>query len=111
MEEKGLSAPTSLLEMLRESSLLNDAIHSACCGRPVAWQSFWRHERRGRNKNGRADFGEIFDAHLKFAKKVVLSSFVSLGFAEYQCTDHRKCLSYYLVTRSAACNYLHCTSM
>lgn len=81
MEEKGLSAPTSLLEMLRESSLLNDAIHSACCGRPVAWQSFWRHERRGRNKNGRADFVEIFDAHLKLAEKVVRSSFVSVEFA------------------------------
>ncbi|CAL8471215.1 g10757 [Coccomyxa elongata] len=70
MEEKGLSAPASLLEMLRESSLLNDATASACCGRPVAWHSIWSHARRGRDENGRVDDEEIYDAHLKLAEKV-----------------------------------------
>lgn len=85
MEEKGLSAPTSLLEMLRESSLLNDATASACFGRPVAWHSFWNHARRGRDKNSRVDVGEIYDAHLKLAEKVRRSPYAS-GASQCHCT-------------------------
>lgn len=68
MEEKGLSSPGSLLEMLRDSSLLNDAAISACVGRPVGWHSLW-HNHWGRAKSDE-HFKKIYEAHSQLAEEV-----------------------------------------
>lgn len=68
VEEKGLSSPGGLLEMLRDCGLLSDAAISACVGRPIGWHSLW-HNSWGR-KWSDDTFKKIDDAHLQLVETV-----------------------------------------